>query len=61
MLANDRTVIIVDEALEAEPQEVLIEWAMADFEQRFENRSQAYGMEQLLRFIGPSAVEVSPS
>ncbi len=27
---------------------------MADFEHRLEDRSQAYGMEQLLRFIGPA-------
>ena len=29
---------------------------MADFEHRLENRTQAYGMEQLLRFVGPPAV-----
>ena len=34
----------------------LTEWAMADFERRLENRTQTYGMEQLLRYLGPESV-----
>jgi hypothetical protein len=33
---------------------------MADFEHRLEYRTQAYGMEQLLRFVGSSAVAGIP-
>src|SRR5438876_38946 len=56
MLTLDRTVIIADEGLKQSLKAALVEWAMADFEHRLENRSQAYGMEQLLRYIGPTAV-----
>ena len=60
MLTHDGTVIIADEGLKASLKAVLVEWAMADFVHRLENRSQAYGMEQLLRFIGPAAVAGLP-
>jgi sarcosine oxidase subunit beta len=34
-------------------------WAMADFERRLENRTQNFGMEQLLRLLGPESVASS--
>ena len=60
MLTLDRTVIIADEGLKQSLKAALVDWAMADFEHRLENRSQAYGMEQLLRYIGPTAVVSLP-
>jgi len=60
MLTHDGTVIIADEGLKASLKATLIDWAMSDFVHRLENRSQSYGMEQLLRFIGPSAVAGLP-
>jgi len=60
MLTLDRTVIIADEGLKQSLKAALVDWAMADFEHRLENRSQAYGMEQLLRYIGPTAVAGLP-
>lgn len=59
MLTQDRT-IIADEALKQNVKQALIEWAMADFEHRLDNRTQAFGMEQLLRFIGAPAVAGLP-
>src|SRR6185369_17370749 len=56
MLTHDGTVIISDEGLKQSLKAALVDWAMSDFEHRLENRSQAYGMEQLLRYIGPGAV-----
>jgi hypothetical protein len=50
------TTIIADAALRRDLEKALTEWAMADFERRLNDRSQAYGMEQLLRYIGPSSV-----
>jgi hypothetical protein len=61
MLTHDGTVVIADEGLKASLKAALVGWAMADFVHRLENRSQAYGMEQLLRFIGPTAVAGIPS
>lgn len=60
MLTHDGTVVIMDEALKHSLKTVLIEWAMADFEHRFENRTQSYGMEQLLRYLGPPGVAGLP-
>jgi hypothetical protein len=60
MLTLDRTVIIADEGLKQSLKQALVDWAMADFEHRLENRTQAYGMEQLLRYIGSSAVAGLP-
>lgn len=56
MLTSDKTVIIADEPLKQQLKTALIEWAMADFEHRLDNRSQAFGMEQLLRYIGSPAL-----
>jgi hypothetical protein len=50
------TVVITDETLKQNLRSALVDWAMADFEHRLDNRTQLYGMEQLLRYIGPTAV-----
>lgn len=56
MLTFDRAQIISDEALRQDLKTALIEWAMSDFEHRLDNRTQLYGMEQLLRHLGPPSV-----
>jgi hypothetical protein len=59
MLTSERTVI-TDDTLKEALKAALIEWATSDFEHRLEDRTQAFGMEQLLRFIGPPAVAGLP-
>lgn len=56
MLGADRNPVLSDEGLKQDLRAALIEWAMADFEHRLDNRTQLYGMEQLLRTIGPTSV-----
>jgi hypothetical protein len=56
MLTFDKTQIITNQAKKKELMGALTEWAMADFERRLNDRNQTYGMEQLLRQIGPSSV-----
>jgi hypothetical protein len=56
MLTHDKTVIVSDEALKESLEQTLIDWAMADFENRLVNRTQSYGMEQLLQYLGANAV-----
>ena len=41
-------------------EEAAVEWAMADFDRRLENESQEYGLEVLLRLIGPDAAAGLP-
>jgi hypothetical protein len=60
MLTTERSVIIADAGLKESLKAALVDWAMADFERRVENRRQAYGMEQLLRLLGPPAVAGLP-
>jgi hypothetical protein len=60
MLTLDRAVIVADEGLAKSLKQALIEWAMASFEPRLDNRTQTYGMEQLLRFLGADAVAGLP-
>lgn len=60
MLTLERAKIIEEDKLRDDLKAALIDWAMADFEHRLENRSQAYGMEQLLRSIGPASVAGLP-
>lgn len=60
MLTLDRAVIIADDALAQQLKRALIDWAMASFEPRLDNRTQTYGMEQLLRFIGSESVVELP-
>jgi hypothetical protein len=60
LLNADRTVIIADEGLKQSLKQALIDWAMADFEHRLDNRTQSYGMEQLLRYLGAPGVAGLP-
>ncbi len=56
LLNGERTVIIADEGLKQSLKQALVEWAMADFEHRLDNRTQSFGMEQLLRYLGAPSV-----
>jgi hypothetical protein len=52
--------MIADEKSRAALEEALARWAMTDFHRRLNDRDQAYGMEQLLGAIGPSAAQGLP-
>ncbi|MCC6525376.1 MAG: hypothetical protein IT373_22175 [Polyangiaceae bacterium] len=56
LLTFERTALVADAGLKDEMKQALTRWAMADFERRLNDRSQAYGMEQLLRYIGSDSV-----
>ncbi len=56
LLTYEKQVLLVDETLKANLRTALTDWAMADFERRLDNRTQTYGMEQLLRYLGPESV-----
>jgi hypothetical protein len=51
MLAAKEPPVITDPALKASLNGALVKWALADFEHRLNNRTQTYGMEQLLRLV----------
>ncbi len=61
MLTYEGTQVIADQELRRQLEEALTEWAMADFERRLNDKTQAFGMEQLLRHIGAASVKKLPS
>ncbi len=61
LLTYDKTQLISDAGLRKQLEAALVDWAIADFERRLSDRNQAFGMEQLLRHIGPSAVVGVPN
>lgn len=61
MLTYEDAQVVPDPGLRKQLEEALTKWAMADFDNRLNDRTQAYGMEQLLRHIGPSSVKGLPA
>jgi hypothetical protein len=60
LLTYDKQTLISDEGMKTQLKQNLITWAMADFERRLENRTQKFGMEQLLRMLGKESVAGLP-
>jgi hypothetical protein len=60
MLSHEPT-LISDEKTKQDVTQALIDWSNSDFENRLENGSQQYGLEQMMRFIGASSVKKLPS
>ncbi len=60
ILTYEKEVLLVDNGLRDTLKTALTDWAMKDFDRRLENRQQKYGMEQLLRFLGPDGVTALP-
>lgn len=61
LLTYDKTPIVTDPALKQQLLDALRDWAMVDFTRKLNDQSQMFGMEQLLRLIGPSSVEKLPA
>ncbi len=53
---KDRIVLIADQDQRKKLTDALIRWCSTDFEHRYDNASQMFGLEQVVRFIGPPAV-----
>jgi hypothetical protein len=50
-----------NEATKSEISAELAKWVQADFEARIDNSTQQFGVEQIMRFLGPSSVKSLPS
>jgi len=53
LVSNDQTKTAMGAAL--------TQWSQADFEMRLENPSQQFGIEQIMRFLGPNSVRGLPA
>jgi hypothetical protein len=60
ILSNEK-VIVTEEEHKAKLGEALVKWVAADFERRFDNASQMFGVEQVVRFLGGPAVKPLPA
>ncbi|MBM4358629.1 MAG: hypothetical protein FJ096_11035 [Deltaproteobacteria bacterium] len=61
LLTYDKTPIVADPAQKQALLDALRDWAMIDFNRKLNDQSQMFGMEQLLRLIGPTSVERLPT
>ncbi len=59
MMSHDPP-LVADEKSKTDLTAALIKWASTDFEDRIENGSQAFGVEQMMRFFGAPAVKGLP-
>jgi hypothetical protein len=50
-----------DEATKASLTGAITQWVQTDFEDRIDNSSQQYGVEQIMRFLGAPAVKILPA
>jgi hypothetical protein len=61
ILTYDKAVLVSDENARKQINDSLISWSQRDFEHRLDNTSQMFGMEQMMRALGPAAVKGLPS
>jgi hypothetical protein len=52
--------LVADEKSKNDLTAALIKWAQTDFEDRIDNSAQAFGVEQMMRFLGAPAVKGLP-
>lgn len=60
MLIHEPT-LVSNEKTREDLKAALTKWAQTGFEDRVENGAQQYGMEQMLRYLGPESVKTLPS
>ncbi|MBI5538076.1 MAG: hypothetical protein HY898_35470 [Deltaproteobacteria bacterium] len=60
LLSYDKTVLVGDEEPKQKLTAALIGWIVADFEHRYDNASQMFGVEQVVRFLGAVCTKPLP-
>lgn len=53
--------LVSDDKTKADITAALTQWVQTDFEDRIDNSTQQFGVEQIMRFIGPTSVKTLPS
>jgi hypothetical protein len=53
--------LVSNEATKTELRAALVKWVQTGFEDRIENGSQQFGVEQMMRYLGPESAEKLPS
>lgn len=60
LLTYDKAVLVTDEQQKQQLRDALAKWPAADFEHRYDNASQMYGVEQIIRYVGAAAARPLP-
>jgi hypothetical protein len=60
LLTYDKAVLVTDDQHKQQLVDALAKWPAADFERRYDNASQMYGVEQIIRFVGAAAARPLP-
>ncbi len=60
LLSHDKPVLVTDDQHRQALLNALATWSAADFEHRYDNASQMYGVEQVIKHIGPPAAKLLP-
>src|SRR5208337_4143086 len=53
--------LVSDDKTKSDFMAALTQWVQTDFEDRIQNSSQQFGVEQIMRFIGPPSVKQLPA
>ena len=61
MLVHEPPLVTNEKTRKATSSAALTQWAQTDFEDRIENGSQQFGLEQMMRFLGAPSVKTLPS
>jgi hypothetical protein len=61
LLVHEQPQLVGNEKTKADLIAALSQWVQADFENRIDNSTQQFGVEQIMRFNGASAVKTLPS
>ncbi len=59
-LLSNQPPLVTDPDSRARLEKALATWVQTGFQDRIENSSQQYGVEQMMRFLGPSAAKTLP-
>lgn len=53
--------LVTDDAVKHDLAQAIAQWASTDFETRLDYTAQQYGIEQMLRYLGPSSIKPLPA
>jgi hypothetical protein len=60
LLSREKPVLVTDDQHRQALIQALAAWVTADFEHRYDNASQMYGVEQIIKFVGAPAAKLLP-
>ncbi len=60
LLTYEKAVLVTNEQHKQQLMDALAKWPAADFDHRYDNSAQMYGLEQVIRLVGPAGARALP-